>query len=544
MSSSFFVLVETASGYALFQTTDGTEEIGSLLPTVQSSVTDYQLFSDILKLKSFQPFSSAENALENIMRVSENAVSEDLETFLASNLPSTKKMKKHNQYLGVQSASLAGSISEKLSVPCQTVEVVSELIRGVRLHLDKYISKIASGAKGSDTQLGASGDLVKKARLGLGHSYSRTKVKFNINKQDNMIIQSIALLDQLDKDLNTCAMRVKEWYSWHFPELQKLVPDSLMFARLVKVIGKRNCLFINDAGDMLELLTKSTLDETLSKEIISAAKSSMGFEISDIDLINLTEFSERVVALGKYRLELHAYLFKKVTLVAPNLANLVGEVIAARLISHAGSLTSLAKCPASTIQILGAEKALFRALKTRSNTPKYGLLFHSSFIGKAQQKNKGRISRYLANKCALASRIDCFTDIDAELLSSHASSGKNGALEQSEIGKLVGLYGEKMREQVEDRLRFFETGEKPRKNITVMKEVSDTIRKSIGVSDSQSEESEDSKKKSKSKGKKRKKEESEEEENEDSEVDGGKEKKKRKKEKKEKKAKKVKKKKK
>lgn len=72
-------------------------------------------------------------------------------------------------------------------------------------------------------------------------------------------------------------------------------------------------------------------------------------------------------------------------------------------------LNSLAKYPASTVQILGAEKALFRALKTRSNTPKYGLLFHSSFIAKAGSKNKGRISRFLANKCSVASRIDCFT---------------------------------------------------------------------------------------------------------------------------------------
>lgn len=95
--------------------------------------------------------------------------------------------------------------------------------------------------------------------------------------------------------------------------------------------------------------------------------------------------------------------------VAPNLAALIGEQVGARLIAHAGSLTNLAKYPASTIQILGAEKALFRALKTKGNTPKYGLIYHSSHIGKAATKNKGRISRYLANKCAIASRIDCFS---------------------------------------------------------------------------------------------------------------------------------------
>merc|ERR1711871_1142365 len=105
------------------------------------------------------------------------------------------------------------------------------------------------------------------------------------------------------------------------------------------------------------------------------------------------------------------YLEDKMDLVAPNLSALIGETVAARLIQKAGSLTSLAKSPASTVQILGAEKALFRALKTKGNTPKYGLIFHSTFIGRAAQKNKGRISRYLANKCSMASRIDCFSDV-------------------------------------------------------------------------------------------------------------------------------------
>ena len=126
---------------------------------------------------------------------------------------------------------------------------------------------------------------------------------------------------------------------------------------------------------------------------------------------------------------------------------LIGDIIAARLISHAGSLTNLAKYPASTVQILGAEKALFRALKTKGNTPKYGLIFHSTFIGKANARNKGRISRYLANKCSIASRIDCFSDFQTT------------------------LFGEKLKEQVEERLAFYDKGTAPRKNIAMMQEV-------------------------------------------------------------------------
>merc|ERR1712150_203899 len=140
------------------------------------------------------------------------------------------------------------------------------------------------------------------------------------------------------------------------------------------------------------------------------------------------------------------YLKDKMHNVAPNLAALIGEQVGARLISHAGSLTNLAKYPASTVQVLGAEKALFRALKTRGNTPKYGLIFHSTFIGRAGAKNKGRISRYLANKCSIASRIDCFSETPTD------------------------MFGKKLHEQVEDRLKFYETGEAPMKNVDVMKQ--------------------------------------------------------------------------
>ncbi|XP_058107182.1 uncharacterized protein LOC131250843 isoform X2 [Magnolia sinica] len=115
--------------------------------------------------------------------------------------------------------------------------------------------------------------------------------------------------------------------------------------------------------------------------------------------------------------------------IAPNLSSLIGEVVGARLISHAGSLTNLAKCPASTLQILGAEKALFKALKTQGNTPKYGLIFHSSFIGRASARNE---------------------DMNAT------------------------VFGEKLREQVEERLDFYDKGVAPRKNLDVMKAAIDS----------------------------------------------------------------------
>jgi nucleolar protein 56 len=178
----------------------------------------------------------------------------------------------------------------------------------------------------------------------------------------------------------------------------------------------------------------------------------MGMDISDFDLANVNHFATRLLALAKYRHDLSEYLRSKMGTMAPNLSALIGDVVGARLISQAGSLTNLAKAPASTVQILGAEKALFRALKTKSNTPKYGLIFHSSFIGRAAAKNKGRISRYLANKCSIAARIDSFSD------------------------KATPLFGERMRDQVEERLSFYETGAAPTRNATAMASVIDALR--------------------------------------------------------------------
>lgn len=427
-----FVLFETALGYSLFEVTEA-EEIGLQLATVQESVQDLGKFGKICKLKSFIPFRTAEDALDNINQISEGIVHETLKNFLETNLPKAKGSKSKVQ-LGVSDAKIGQAVKEVLGLDCVATGVVPELIRGIRLHFGKMLKSVKE-------------ESVAKAQLGLGHSYSRAKVKFNVHRADNMIIQAIALLDQLDKDINTFAMRTREWYGYHFPELVKLVNDNHLYAKLARSIGRRTTL--NDESiPMLEAIVSDTAKAT---QIVESARASMGMDISDIDLLNIQHFATRVDSLVEYRQSLYTYLVEKMHLVAPNLAALIGDQVGARLIAHAGSLTSLAKYPASTIQILGAEKALFRALKTRGNTPKYGLLYNSTFIGRAGPKFKGRISRYVANKCSIASRIDCFSEAQTD------------------------KFGSVMRDQVEERLRFYETGEAPRKNVEVMKTVLDTI---------------------------------------------------------------------
>ncbi len=163
--------------------------------------------------------------------------------------------------------------------------------------------------------------------------------QFNVNRSDNMIIQAIALADQLDKDVNTFSMRIREWYSWHFPELVRLIPSNAsQYARLVLLIGDKSTLDLTEpavsekVAQIQEILDD---DETMAKNVMDAAKSSMGSDINEVDLINIKRFAERVVQLAEYRLNLRKYLVDKMNVVAPNLSALIGETIGARLISHA-----------------------------------------------------------------------------------------------------------------------------------------------------------------------------------------------------------------
>lgn len=113
---------------------------------------------------------------------------------------------------------------------------------------------------------------MRKAQLGLGHSFSRTKCATDVNRQDKPIIQTIALIEQLDKNINTFCMRLKEWFSWHFPELTKIVNDNAIFTKLVHLVGTRDGI----TDEMKEQIADIVLDDEKAQQIIDAAKISMG----------------------------------------------------------------------------------------------------------------------------------------------------------------------------------------------------------------------------------------------------------------------------
>uniref|UniRef100_A0A6U7TPT5 Nucleolar protein 56 n=1 Tax=Eutreptiella gymnastica TaxID=73025 RepID=A0A6U7TPT5_9EUGL len=431
-----YILFEMASGYSLFHVKE-VVSIEALLKESTIACADYGRFHSMVSLVSFAPFTTADMAIENISAVTKGEVTPFLANFLKQQIGS----KKEKSEVGVADPALGQSIKADLGIACVFNDGMAEIARWIRYHIAKFIPEL----KDVD---------ITQAQLGLAHAFSRTTVKMNVHRSDNMIIQAISLLDQMDKDINTFAMRVKEWYGWHFPELKKLVNDNCVFCRLcVAVKDKKNLA----SPEMLQTVTDICGDEDQAKDIQKTASISMGMDFTEPDFLNIEAFAKRVVTLTSFRKTLHGYLVDKMNVVAPNLAALMGEQIGGRLICQAGSLTNLAKYPASTVQILGAEKALFRALKTKGNTPKYGLIFHSSYIGRAPKEHKGRISRYLANKASIASRLDCFMD------------------EPNRV------FGEVLANQVEDRLKFFETGQEVPTNQEIMDKAMIAYKESLGA---------------------------------------------------------------
>lgn len=382
------VLFETAAGYAIFKVLDE-----SKLQQVDNLYKEFETpekANKVVKLKHFEKFTDTTEALAAATALVEGKIGKSLKKVL-------KKVvaKEAHEQLAISDVKLGGVIKEKLDLSCVHSPAVAELMRCIRSQMESLITGLPPKE-------------ISAMSLGLAHSLSRYKLKFSPDKVDTMIVQAISLLDDLDKELNNYIMRCREWYGWHFPELGKVITDNLAYCKAVRKIGDRTNVATTDLSDILP--------EEIEAEVKLAAEISMGTEVSEQDIGNISHLCDQVIEISEYRTQLYDYLKNRMMAIAPNLTVMVGELVGARLISHAGSLLNLAKHPASTVQILGAEKALFRALKTRKDTPKYGLIYHASLVGQTAAKNKGKISRMLAAKSALAIRYDALgEDTNAEM---------------------------------------------------------------------------------------------------------------------------------
>jgi len=230
---------------------------------------------------------------------------------------------------------------------------------------------------------------------------AKTAIAEVSTRRDIYAIQTVRAIEDLDKILNLLAGRIREWYGLHFPELDRLVEKHDTYVRLIEVLGSRES-FSYDA------LTKLGIPQDRATEISETARKSSGSEFPPADLAWLQNVCQSVLELYGVREAAEKYTDKIMAEVAPNTSSVVGAVLSAKLLSMAGSLENMAKMPASTLQVLGAEKALFRTIKTGARPPKHGIIFQYGPIHQSPKWLRGKIARAVAGKLAIAARMDAF----------------------------------------------------------------------------------------------------------------------------------------
>ncbi|MEL9990996.1 MAG: C/D box methylation guide ribonucleoprotein complex aNOP56 subunit [Thermoproteus sp.] len=289
-------------------------------------------------------------------------------------------------------------LARRLAASLQGVEIANEapdpiVVEFRRRFWDFYLPK-----------LGVSKEEYEAVLLEVSDLITRRKLRQAVEKRDLFIAQSISTVDDIDKTLNLIASRIREWYGIHFPELEELVRDNREYVLLVREVGHRSKYTL----DAVKSVLKGAPDDRI-KRIVDAAKKSIGADMSDWDLDQIRTYADIYLKLDDYRNKLSEYIDEAMKDVAPNVRELVGPLLGARLIKLAGGLMRLAMLPASTIQVLGAEKALFRALRTGGKPPKHGVIFQYPEIFRAPRWQRGKIARALAAKLAIAAKADAFT---------------------------------------------------------------------------------------------------------------------------------------
>jgi nucleolar protein 56 len=276
---------------------------------------------------------------------------------------------------------------------------------------------------------------------------SSMKVKQTSEKLDLHLVQAVNTLDEMDEIINTISTRIREWYGLHFPELDYLLQNIITYANIVRDAGSRENI-------TKELLSQLEIPEKKIELIQQAISKSQGGDLTVESSESLKILASEVIKLSELRTNLSTTIENLMEILAPNLKNILTAIIGARLIAKAGSLQRLAQMPSSTIQIIGAEKALFRALKTGTRPPKHGLLFQHPSVNSAPKWQRGKIARALSSKIAIAVRIDVY---------------RKGGLDNSLLDKLTKrietiqkIYHEppKGRETFDDKSRFMKRSKK------------------------------------------------------------------------------------
>jgi nucleolar protein 56 len=335
-----------------------------------------------------EKFRDLEEAVDKLRSIFQGEIVDELERLL-------DRWKDKVSMLKVSSDDIASKLREKFKFNVVVEKASSVWKMYARKPID--ILREAGWIKNSREYVEA------KRRVGL--LFAERSISEALASRDLLIIQCVSAIDDLAEIINIFWSRLREWYGLHFPELERIVDDVEMYTKLVHSIGDR----INFVE---ERLSEFKIPKSKVTDIVEAARSSVGGEIDEKDLKQIRELAYVILQLIAFREKLIDYLEDCIRKEAPNLTGLVGPIIGAKLIAKAGGLEKLAKMPASTIQVLGAEKALFRAIKSGGKPPKHGIIFQHTLIHQAPRKIRGKIARALAAKLAIAARIDYYTKED------------------------------------------------------------------------------------------------------------------------------------
>ena len=334
--------------------------------------------------KVFFPKDPLETA-ERLRKMEEGKVIEEI-----SSLVDKLRAKGYTHFV-FENQEMARSAREKLNIEV-TAEASSKAGKLLRENLEKFAVELDFVEKPEQLRVRVHTVSIELAKM---------KVKKTVERRDLLVAQAVQTVDDLDKSLNLFMNRLREWFGLHYPELDRLLDKHETFARLVVNLGTRENFTV-------ENLENEGLPKAKSQSIAKVAAASMGADLGDEDLAQIQAMCINVLELYSVRQSLENYVDSVMEEVAPNLRAIGGSLLGARLLAISGGLMSLAKLPASTMQVLGAEKALFRALKTKARPPKHGIIFQHPLIHDAKRWQRGKIARALAGKLSIATRVDAF----------------------------------------------------------------------------------------------------------------------------------------
>lgn len=426
-----YLLFESAAGIAVFSIKEF-DDVAKFTAELQRSITDGGAFSTLVKLSSFHRFSGNEDAAAVCAALQEGTVPETVLRVVQA------IVKGDSSTIGVVDERLKISL-DAAGIPAEYSSLMVEISRGIKRHFLRLMAGDVSPEQ------------YEAACLGLAHLMARNNVSYDKNRADNMVIQGVGHYETVLKNTNSFFMRLQEWYSYHFPELKRIMVDHHEeYVRTVLAIQTKEKLISGETADAFnKLVSDGVFGKDVAEKVRVAATISTGMKLHEDDLKAVLSLAKRTLSMFDEKHALTDYLGAKIAEIAPNTAVLLGDIPASRLIARAGGIRSLAKSPASTIQILGAEKALFRSLKARNRrTPKYGVLFSAPQVSKVDIRHKGRVARNLACSIARTAKMDCY-GISCDT-----------------------RFGTALKNMLEDRITFYKTGTNPpRKNIDLMMEL-------------------------------------------------------------------------